>query len=579
MPTKTAPVTVMTDEERKDIAQKKAAKREKMVTNSNAYPCKYVRECYNKQLMKLLEVENDERPFFVATKKTRICVVPEEYLLPLVPDSECDRSLLHNESFKIKRESISEEIMDLLGEDNLKVLESLGRVRKLEIESGLPTMAAGENFTKKRPVVNTSADSADFDAIDTLLRYVPSLVANEKGIHFHGEHDALCRRLLFGCGAEADIPEFGTAEAMQFWKLNVEKKLFLHANQPVAMHAVDGMPKSVSTGNDVSVYAIFYTICMPGVKHTVDHFTCQGKRVLQQADIRLVKSWIDLTNRLVGESFVPLVAKNYLESKKLNFEEVVLAKMVETVQTETWPSLRDVETEGVNDKGNSIYEINYHEAVELITPFKTMAFVNPSVALLRADGTTKTRVIFNSSEPDKAMLGEMQTRADYRDADEYHSDSFNANLAKIAGVFKSLSYLLAGKQQPAAVVLHDSEKATAKSTGKRKKTVSKAEAAAVAAAATAVECSQIADTLDTFMVEQRKHNAFVVAGMNETVAFMVEQRKHNALVMAHLEETARVEEKFSVERVKNKRFRKFVFANMPEINNDQDDGEQDEAEE
>jgi hypothetical protein len=494
----------------------------------------------------MMVIEGDKRPFFVADKKRRICFLNGDYLLPLVPDDTRDRNTLHENSFELTSEFLTQEVIGKLGSDPETALAELGKAQHLEMESGAPTMAAGEGYTHKRPVVSSAAIAAAYNPVDVILRYFPSLVSGEKSVQFSGDLDVLYKTLLFGCGTDP-LPERGSPEAIEFWKQNVEKKLFISGGEKIDMHSTGSLPKSRTTGSEVDTYAIFYTVCMPGVKHTVDHFTCQGKRMLQQADARLVNVWINLTEKLLGEEHVPVAATKYAASKMTKFEEVVLAPLAESTCKDTWQSLREQEVESTNEKGNFIWELTIEAATVVVDGWKDKEFGNPSIDMLSADGTNKTQLMFNSSEADKAMLGEMFTRADYRDAEEYTAASFHKNLAKMSKVYKALSYVLAGKEPPVtAVVLHDSEEAEKGTKRGRKR---KAVAPAEASASNGGSSSQF-DSFEAFMVEQRLFNEKMLRRMTEQETFEAEQWKQ----LSH-----------------SKKLRKFLYANVPVLPEEEDD--------
>ena len=537
-----------TEQERIDAEKKVQEKRASDVEAANKYPARFVRTLGSNALLDIMGTEDDKRPFFVADKKRRMCSLNGDYLLPLVPDGNCDRNMIHENSFELTREFLTEEVIGKLGSDLKTALVELGKAQHLEMESGAPTMAAGEGYTHKRPVVSSAVIAAAYDPVDVILRYFPSLMSGEKNAQFSGDIDVLYKTILFGCGTES-LPERGTPEAIEFWKQNVEKKLFISGGGKIDMHSTDSLPKSRSTGSEVDTYAIFYTVCMPGVKHTVDHFTCQGKRMLQQADARLVNVWIDLTEKLLGEEHVPVAATKYAASKMTKFEEVVLAPLAEAECKDKWESLREQEVEATNEKGNFIWELTIEAATVVVNGWKGKEFGNPSIDTLSADGTKKTQLMFNSSEADKAMLGEMFTRADYRDAEEYTAASFHKNLAKMSKVYKALSYVLAGKEPPVtAVVLHDSEEAeNATKRGRKRKAV----APAVAEASSSNGCSSSQfDSFEAFMVEQRLFNEKLLRRMTEQETFEAEQWKQ----LSH-----------------SKKLRKFLYANVPVLPEEEDD--------
>lgn len=542
-----------TEQERIDAEKKVQEKRASDVDTANKYPARFVRTLGSNALLDIMVTENDNCPFFVADKKRRICNLNGDYLLPLVPDDTRDRNTLHENSFELTSEFLTEEVIGKLGSDLKAALVELGKEQHLEMESGAPHMAAGEGYTRQRPVISkpeagSAAIAAVYNPEDVILRYFPSLMCGEKNAQFDGDIDVLYKTLLFGCGTDP-LPERGSPEAIEFWKQNVEKKLFISGGEKIDMHATGSLPKSRSTGSEVDTYAIFYTVCMPGVKHTVDHFTCQGKRMLQQADARLVNVWIDLTEKLLGEEHVPLAATKYAASKMTKFEEVVLAPLAESACKDTWQSLREQEEESTNEKGAFIWKLTIETATGVVNGWKGKEFCNPSIDILSADGTKKSQLIFNSSEADKAMLGEMFTRADYRDAEEYTAASFHKNLAKMSKVFKALSYVFAGKEPPVtAVVLHDSEEAE-KATKRGRKRKAVAPAVAEASASNGCSSSQF-DSFEAFMVEQRLFNEKLLRRMTEQEAFEAEQWKQ----LTHA-----------------KKLRKFLYANVPVLPEEEDE--------
>ena len=276
--------------------------------------------------------------------------------------------------------------------------------------------------------------------------------------------------------------------------------------------------------------------------------------MLQQADLRMMTMWMDLTKRLVGEDYIPGVAIKYCDALKekkvdiLKFEELVLSTLAETVCTETWDSLKEKETEATNDKGQLIWKLTIEQATEVVNGWKDKEFGNPSIDALGADADKTAQLIFMSEEADKAMLGEMFTRADYRDADEYTAAGFAKNLSKMSKVFKTLSYVLADKEPPMAVVVHDSEEAGGAPKRGRKRKAAVAEPAAAAASSsgnflTVEQFMQFAEGWDAFMVEQRRHNA-------------------------------KTEEEQAKEAKRAMKCRKFVYANVPML---QEEAEEEEG--
>lgn len=531
-----------TDEDRQLAEEKQIEKRNIQLEDARRYPLKYLRSLQSPSTLKLMEVENDKSAFFYFAQKRRPVKAPSDFMLPLVPDDDRDRSTLHDYSFKLGSDFLTNDVLAKLGDVEKATLRDLGVAQKLEIECGNVVMDSTGDSKRKRPVISSTSTPDFYSPNEVILRYVPSLVANEKNVQFSGSADSLFARLLFKCDLN-NLPEAGSNEAFELWSSNVCKKLFVFADEKVNMHEINGLPKSRETNEEICNFALFYTICMPDVQHSVDYCECQGHRLLQQASLSLVTLWIDLTTRLVGEAMVPKVAKLYtskLQAKDANvtkFEQIVLAPLVEKTCCNSWEPLKDKELEAMNEKGQVYWKLDAEVVTEVVKTWKTEDFSNPSFSFLDANGSRNTQILFVGEEQERAKFGEMFTKANERDAKEYNAASFHVNLKRMSGVFKSVSYILDGKDPPCAIVVIDSETtAASKTLGKRK-------AKAVAAAATTNGIEALNENLDTSIVEQRETNKLILELTEKVVELQDELKK---------------------ECKRTHKLAKFVYANLPQ---------------
>jgi hypothetical protein len=234
-----------------------------------------------------------------------------------------------------------------------------------------------------------------------------------------------------------------------------------------------------------------------------------------------------------------LTAKN---SRISNFDTVVLTERAEQVCSTTWPSLKEQEERDVNAKGVTVYKMTSEKARATAQVWKDKAFSNPSIDMLLPDGTMKAKLVFYSDENERAMFGEMFTRADFRDAAAYTAAEFKKNLVAMASVYKALAYVNAGKQPPSTIVVHDSDQAAAASKRGRKRkgkepTTTEVQSTSNNSASIEAVLNKISETLDTFMVDTRNW----------------------------MEKMA---EDFDTEAKRSAKFRKFVRERLPDVEGD-----------
>lgn len=552
MPSKNT--TFATEEERAAAAAREANKKKKEVELANGYPLKFLQSLGGKKHFAPLLTPADGRAFFESSFKRRLCIVPKEYMVPLVHSSPLAVGDVHNHSFKLLASSLTEETLDRAGGATKSILASLRNFQTLEMDpdTALPMMAKEGDAKRKRAVISPTVTPNFYSREEVFLRYFPAFLSGEKDALFSNATvegskttliDALLTKFLYGLDPVEALPPQGSKEARVIWESNMRDKLFIVADRPItAPTSVSDLP--TSTDGQIDSYGIYYTIHMPDVKHVLDNVQCQGKRLIQQADDRIVQHWVNLTTVLVGYDHVPEAARVYLANRlaSINFDQRALSAEAERVCSSTWQSLIEAGKESTNAKGRVINEITDEIARTVTQTWSDKLFANPSIDVTNADGDVTTTLMFNSDEPERAMFGLYFTKANYHDAKTYQASDYHANLKKMSVVFKAVAYAILGKDPPSAIVTFDPEATCAPKGRGRKRSQAQAHETSGASTTLVAELMELVKSLD------KKLDA-----VTETV------------------------DTLSVELAKeNKRMRKLrehVFANLPVIPEDDNDDE------
>jgi len=393
---------------------------------------------------------------------------------------------LHLNSFVLNADSLTPEHLELIGSGRRAVLDGLGCKNTLEMDSetGLPSMAKEPDAKNKRPVIFPTESM--YTPAQTFMRYFPAFVSGDKDLNIGnttvsidgsetsmGLTDALFTKFLYGIDPRT-LPETNSDSAKAIWESNVKNKLFLVADTPIVPSTTPGtLPMRGLDEHPINKYGIYYTICMPDIENVVDFAQCQGQRRLQQAKARVVKHWVDLTELLVGADSVPRAMRMYLEEDlgAVDFDRTALSVEAGRVCTSTWPSLIAAGVETTTSTGRVVNEISDDVARSITATWAKKEFENPSIDITSADGGIKTTLMFNSSEPERALFGLYFTKAGYEDAKSYNADCFRDNLKKMSMVFKAVGYAILGKPPPESIVLFDAE-AVQKTSNSRKRAAS-----------------------------------------------------------------------------------------------------------
>lgn len=555
MPSKNT--TFSTAEERVAAAAREANKKKKEVEVANAYPLKFLQSLGGHDHFAPVLKKADDRPFFESSFKRRASVVPAAYMAPLVHSSPLANGDLHKHSFKLLASSLGEETLDRAGGAAKSILASLGNLQTLEIDpdTALPMMAKEGDAKRKRAVISSTVTPNFYNEAEVFMRYFPAFLSGDKDALFANAGvegpkttlvDALLTRFLYGLDPVEALPQQGSDEAKAIWESNVRDKLFIVADRPItAPTTVSDLP--TATDGQIESYGIYYTVHMPDVKHVLDNVQCQGKRLLQQADDRIVQNWVNLTTVLVGYDHVPAAAKVYLSNRlaSTNYDQKALSVEAERVCSSTWQSLIEAGKESTNAKGRVVNEITKEVASTVTQTWTDKLFVNPSIDVTNADGNVTTTLVFNSDEPERAMFGLYFTKANYHDAKTYQASDYHANLKNMSVVFKAVAYAILGKDPPAALVTFDPEAAAATGAPKgrgRKRTAAQVEAQ-----------------------EPSGASATAIAELMELVKSLDKK----------LDSVTETTDTLSVEIVKEnkrmKKLREYVFANLPMLPGDEDD--------
>jgi hypothetical protein len=532
MPSKNT--TFATEAERVAAAAREATKKENETKTANAYPLKFLQSLGGHEHFAPVLKTADDRPFFESSFRRRVCVLPRDYMVPLVHSSPFSDGDLHEHSFKLLASSLGEETLDRAGGAAKSILASLGNLQTLEMDpdTALPMMAKEGDAKTKRAVISSTVTPNFHTDSEVFMRYFPAFVAGKKDALFANATvegpkttlvDALITKFLYGLDPVEALPPQGSDEAKAIWESNVRDKLFVVADQPItAPTTVSDLP--AGTDGPIDSYAIYYTIHMPDVKHVLDNVQCQGKRLIQQADDRIVQHWVNLTTVLVGYDHVPAAARTYLSNRlaSTNYDQKALSVEAARVCDATWLSLIEAGKESTNAKGRVVNEITKEVARAVTQTWTDKLFVNPSIDVTNADGDVTTTLLFNSDEPERAMFGLYFTKANFHDAKTYQASDYHANLKKMSVVFKAVAYAILGKDPPAAIVTFDPEAAAGAGAPKgrgRKRTAAQAQAqepsgASVTAISELMELVKsldkkidaVTETTDTLSVDLGKEN-------------------------------------------------------------------------
>lgn len=419
-------------------------------------------------------LKKDDRSVFFAESHKRVCrTIPDEYVLPLVPSSTIARSMLHEHSFKLAN-VLSDDMLEKLSPGAKAVLDSLRTKQTLEMEpaTGLPMTAKVGASNRKVPFISDSKETNFYTHNEILLRYFPAIVAAEKHVQYEkvisADTKAMLSNVLYNISG--DLPERESDAARALWEEKVMNKLWITTDKPCTLHTQTTLPTKTGTDEAITNYAICYSICMPGARHAHDTFECQGYRIALQAGATLVQHWIEVTEALVGAEAVPHVARNYVANQaliKADFFRESLCKEAADVCKREWPSLFGAATVSVNAKDKVTRTFTPEIVQGIVSQWVDKKFGNPCIEVADGDAQRTTEMLFNANVDEAARMNLLVTRAGWVDGETYQAAAYHANLKKMSGVYKELSYLLAGKEIPSAMVVFDSEETAASASAGR----------------------------------------------------------------------------------------------------------------
>lgn len=448
------------------------------IAKINAYPVAHVLKSGNERAIDALKSaicdKKDKRPFFTHDMQCRICTIPEEYMTPACHDSEVSSALVHRHSFSPRLKSV-EAALEKLDDATKDSLQSLCTRRTLQLDGDLPAteIMSDGNSKKKKPIVVVDGEYAPSE---TVLRYLPALVAEEKNILMGGNKfltDALFTRLLYDIDPK-NLPERNSEEAKDMWSEKVKDKLFVVGNEPISKaSSVEMRPTKQSDGAEIEQYALYYTIRIPEVMTPMGN-KCQGFRRAIQARKALVQHWVELTTKLVGSEKVPAVVSNYLNNRFLHGTSFDSEGLLPKAQDEFRNGsmlLYDAGSATTNEKGRvTLPELDENRMVETAKTWKDNVFVNPSIDFRSTDNDgTRTELILNSTESQKAGLGLLFSRVGYHDGSVYRADEYNTNLKKMAVVYKAIAFAILDKD-PYGITPYDEVANAAKRASRKRKT-------------------------------------------------------------------------------------------------------------
>jgi len=502
--------TVMTTAELEAATKKSAEKNQKLIETADSYPLKFLQSIGGERHFDAVVKPGDTRPFFSSMFKRRTCILPATYFKSLCPNPLVPTDF-HLRSFVLNPDDLTSTHLELIGDGPLSVLKSLGTRQTLEMdeETGLPLMAKEGDSKNKRPQISATKTPDFYTPAQTFMRYFPAFVAGDKDLNIGntpvrmndstdsiGITDALFTKFLYGINP-LEMPEKGSEAAVALWKSNVKEKLFV----------VEVSPS----------FSVSYTISMPSVPTVTDTVQCQGQRCVQQSDSRLVKHWVDLTERLAGPDNVPDGARTYLADAGLHaidYDRERLAPEAARVCSSTWQSLVSSGLTSTNAKGRVTNDITEDIAVAVSATWAGKQFENPSIDVADADGDIIPTLMFNSSEAERAMYGLFFAKAGYHDAaDSYRSESYHLNLKMMNCVFKAVAYAILGKAPVHPIELFDKESTSTKARIRKRKT-------------DVVDNSQtIAELFDYIKQSEREHNEKLTAIQEQLDNYFTEHGK------------------------------------------------------
>ena len=434
-PTKRLRVVDVSTEEQTERDKKRQAREDNRVKGERCYPMRTLRAAVAEtsveaDVLGAIAVDKDTAYFFVDPRCTRAIVPPNDLLGNIDSEKTFKPIAIKPSAFVEVAEKLPEEVKTVLG----KYLPQ----QSLELEGTVPKVELVDGSKTKLP--NIILTDNEWTEPEAIARYIPYVFENSPklGVINQDAYHAIMS-LVFAIPYDMnDLPACGSEDAKALWQEKFAGRLGF-----------------ASVGD---VYTIVYSLRIKNL--ALAWGMCKGidQRVMKQADVRLVRYWIRMTERLVGKEEVQDKVREYVDNEiyKVDF---IRNSLVEEAKKacEEWPMWPDGEAPTP-------------EALKTASaPWKMMDYRNPSVLMVTKtadDGQileSENELLFVSTTSDKAKFALMLNQAGVHDSlDGYTATGFGNNLKDFGQIFRALADAVAGttltkvkKNFSTAVSVHD----------------------------------------------------------------------------------------------------------------------------
>ena len=448
---------------------------------------------------------SDRRPFVVHPTRKRIVSIPGKFCSTICPREigEEIQTELWETSMRLVATSVEKDVASLAPEHQ-EVISAFTTANTLEVTSTFDVELTKEDSAHRgAPTICQSAKP--WTPAEVVVRMLPSLFDTGthalklpetdkfqlilNGINADGEADTHKISMLTNMIAKyvflvdmTDAVKFEPAAKKAVWISNVRDVLFAVSNDrafPVVdndkiqatpareSEVVNTLVKEYNrrvaeTSKDTPMAdfefktGIFYTCtidsvdnpCIHIAKPTKDH----GWRNLQQAPQVLIRAWKQVTQILVGESYVPQIVVKAVDNPKdtgCTPDALVDRAIVEYINKFT--SVSTAAKSGMRGPYSG------KKLAVVANSWRNKYFLCPCVDVETADNETKARPLFNGTVSEKAFLSVIETRMNKADAKAFTPTSFAAVVKQFKPVFEALLFIAARmepKSKTTTVMVH-----------------------------------------------------------------------------------------------------------------------------